>query len=361
MNSYLYNMNSPLLGVHAFYSSQIDEGQFKSVELVCQLASALYWRKNFGPIGLFTSPERESQLIKYGLHHAYSFVDTVHHEEVVMHENPRYWAYPKMLTAKRLSLDFDKFCMLDTDLYIKTREHFDFNSSILTYHGEKTDATDYPGVGYITGTQLYDLAELESPVENWTPWATNTAILYFNGVADFIHEWMYHVDKIIENSHKWESIIGAGDQIFVEQYLLPNLAKDRGVAIKTYLNADWIPGEKVNVTHFNPEMEAWILHESIKEANSKFSNVFHLWGLKYSLNYAVVRQEVLGKILSDLDQDFPHLNEAYPLLMTEVRELYKDQTDYGLGILVKDKLKAQKDGKSKKISSANTRKSKFST
>lgn len=353
-------MNSPLLGVHAFYSSQIDEGQFKSVELVCQLASALYWRKNFGPIGLFTSPERESQLIKYGLHHAYSFVDTVHHEEVVMQENPRFWSYSKMLTAKRLSLDFDKFCMLDTDFYIKTRADFDFNSDILTYHGEKTDSTDYPGVGYIPGEDLYKLAELASPVKSWTPWATNTALLYFNGVANFIHEWMHHVDQIIENSHKWKTIIGAGDQIFVEQYLLPNLAKERGVSIKTYLPADWIPGEKNNVNHLNPEMEAWILHESLSEARPKFNNTFHIWGLKHNLNYAVVRHDVIGKILSDLDQDFPNLDESYPLLMAEVRELYKDQNDYGLGILIKDKLKAQKNGKSKKISTANTRKSKFS-
>jgi hypothetical protein len=34
--------------------------------------------------------------------------------------------------------------------------------------------------------------------------------------------------------------------------------------------------------------------------------------------------------------------------------LYKDQNDYGLGILIKDKLKAQKNGKSKKISPTNT-------
>lgn len=347
-------MNSPLLGVHAFYSSEIDEGQFKSVELVCQLASALYWRKSFGPIGLFTSPERESQLVHYGLHNVYSFVDTVHHEQVVMHSNPRFWAYPKMLTAKRLSLDFDKFCMLDTDLYIKTRENFNFDTNILTYHGEKTDSTKYPGVGYIPGEDLYKRAELESPVKEWKPRAANTAILYFNGVSEFIHEWMYHVDQIIENSHKWETIVGAGDQIFVEQYLLPNLAKERGVSMQTYLGADWIPGEKLNVTHFNPEMEGWILYEPLEEAKLKFNNVFHIWGLKHNLNHAVVRQEILGRILSDLDQDFPELDKSYPLLMAEVRELYKDQNDYGLGILTTDKLKAPKNGKSKKISPTST-------
>jgi hypothetical protein len=45
-------MSSPILGVHAFYSTDVDEGEFKSIELLCQLTSALYWRKNFGPIGL---------------------------------------------------------------------------------------------------------------------------------------------------------------------------------------------------------------------------------------------------------------------------------------------------------------------
>jgi hypothetical protein len=259
-----------------------------------------------------------------------------------------------MLTAKRLSLDFDKFCILDTDLYIKTRENFNFDSNILTYHGELTDSAIYPEIGYIPGEYLYNLAELESPVKEWQPRAANTAILYFNGVSPFIHEWMYHVDQIIENSHKWETIGGSGDQIFVEQYLLLNLARERGISVETYLGADWIPGEKVNVTHFNPEMEGWILHEPLEEAKAKFNNVFHIWGLKHCLNPAAVRQEVIGRILNDLDRDFPNLDESYPLLMAEVRELYKDQNDYGLGILIKDKLKAQKNGKSKKISPTNT-------
>ena len=189
-------MSEPILGVHAFYTTDVNEGQFKSVELLCQLASALYWRKSFGPMGLYISPEREAQVFHYGLHNAYTFVDTIHHEHVAMHGSPRFWAYPKMLIAKRLSLDFSKFCVLDADLYIKTRNNFDVDSQMLTFHHEEVDSEEYP---YVSGPRLYEFAEIESPVTKWEAKATNTAILYCNGVAPFIHEWMYHVDQIIES------------------------------------------------------------------------------------------------------------------------------------------------------------------
>lgn len=347
-------MNSPILGVHAFYSNDIDEGMFKSVDLLCQLTSALYWRKNFGPIGLFINPEREARLFHYGLHNAYSFVDTIHHEQVLVNDNPRFWAYPKMMIAKHLSKDFDKFCMLDTDFYIKSRESFNTNANILAFHGELTDATKYPDVGYVPGPDLYKIAELESPIEDWKPKATNTAMLYFNGVSEFIHEWMYHVDQIIDRSHKWEPIIGAGDQIFVEQYLLNNLAMARGLTVETYLNSDWIPGAKHDVTHLDPEIEGWVHNEPLDEVIKKFNNVLHIWGLKHNLNYAIVRLQVLGRILSDLDRDFPGIDESYPVLLAEARELYKDQSDHYIGILTKDTPKKKKDGKSKKLRPATS-------
>lgn len=342
-------MNSPVLGVHAFYTSDVDQGPFKSVELLCQLASALYWRKNFGPVGLFISPEREAQVFHYGLHNVYSFVDTIHHEQVLMHGSPRFWAYPKMMIAKHLSLDFDKFCMIDADLYIKSRDFFDFDSQILTYHGEKTDAEKYPNVGYVNATDLYKIAGIDNPIKNWENRATNTAILYLNGVSEFIHEWMYHVDNIVDNSYKWEPIVGAGDQIFVEQYLLNNLAKDRGIRINTYLNSDWLPGEKINVTHLDPNMEGWVHYEDIKTVEAKFKNVFHIWGLKHNLNYAEIRRLVLGRIFEDLDRDFPGLDKSYPVLFAEARAIYEDQTDHFVGILSTDKPKKRKNGKSEKL------------
>ena len=354
-------MNEPILGVHAFYSSDVDEGVFKSVDLLCQLTSALYWRKNFGPIGLYISPEREAQLFHYGLHNAYSFVDTIHHEQVLMRSDARFWAYPKMLIAKHVSLDFNKFCMIDTDLYIKSRDFFNTDAQILTFHGEITNADKYPSVGYVNGADLYKAAELESPVEKWSPRAVNTAILYCNGASEFIHEWMHHADMIVENSHKWEPIIGAGDQIFIEQYLLSNLAEARGINIETYLKSDWIPGEKINVTHLDPEMVGWIHNEPLDIVKKKFNNVLHIWGLKYNLNYAIVRLQLLGRILEDLDRDFPGIDQSYPVLLAEARELYKDQTDYNLGILTKDTPKQIKNGKSKKLRPTPNRKSNSSS
>ena len=126
---------------------------------------------------------------------------------------------------------------------------------------------------------------------------------------------------------------------------MPSLASEYGINIQTYLNSSWIPGPKVDAMHIYPDMYGWIHNESIEEVKEKFDNVFHIWGLKHNLNYAIVRQAVLGRILSDLDQDFPELDKSYPLLMAEVRELYKDQNNYGLGILTTDKLKASKNGK----------------
>jgi len=354
-------MSEPILGVHAFYSTDVDEGEFKSIELLCQLTSALYWRKNFGPIGLYISPEREAQVFHYGLHNAYSFVDTLHHEMVLSHGSPRFWAYPKMMIAKHISKDFNKFCMIDTDLYIKSRDFFNTDAQILTFHGEITNADKYPDVGYVPGPDLYKLAELESPIDEWKPRAVNTALLYCNGVAEFIHEWMYHVDRIVENSNKWEPIIGAGDQIFVEQYLLSNLAEARGINIETYLKSDWIPGAKLNVMHLDPEMEAWIHTEPIDIAKQKFNNVLHIWGLKHSLNYSIVRTELLGRILGDLDRDFPEIDKSYPVLLAEARALYKDQTDKYLGILSKDKPKERKNGKSKKLRSTTNGKGNVSS
>jgi hypothetical protein len=172
---------------------------------------------------------------------------------------------------------------------------------------------------------------------------------------------MHHADMIVENSHKWEPIIGAGDQIFIEQYLLSNLAEARGINIETYLKSDWIPGEKINVTHLDPEMVGWIHNEPLDIVKKKFNNVLHIWGLKYNLNYAIVRLQLLGRILEDLDRDFPGIDQSYPVLLAEARELYKDQTDYNLGILTKDTPKQIKNGKSKKLRPTPNRKSNSSS
>lgn len=354
-------MDSPILGVHAFYTTDVDNGRYKSVELLCQLASALYWRKNFGPIGLFISPEREFQLIHYGLHNAYSFVDTIQHEKVVMSGDPRFWAYPKMLIAKNLSLEFERFCMLDADLYIKNREFFNIDAQLLTYHMEKTDMPNFPELGYVPGKELYDFAGLKSPIKNWESRAVNTALLYCNGIPGFIQEWMTHVDDIIANSYKWEIIKGSGDQIFVEQYLLYNLAKERGISVQTYLNSEWLPGKWREELHTDPTMSGWAHYEDTEIVNKKFDNIFHIWGLKHSLTYGKVRTSILGRILSDLDRDFPNLDKSYPILLAEARELYKDKSDHVIGILSKDNPKEIKNGKSKKLRPTTNRKDNISS
>jgi hypothetical protein len=113
--------------------------------------------------------------------------------------------------------------------------------------------------------------------------------------------------------------------------------------------------------HLDPEMEAWIHTEPINIAKQKFNNVLHIWGLKHSLNYSIVRTELLGRILGDLDRDFPEIDKSYPVLLAEARALYKDQTDKYLGILSKDKPKERKNGKSKKLRSTTNGKGNISS
>ena len=230
-----------------------------------------------------------------------------------------------MQVTAAMGKSFSQVCMLDRDFYIKSQKYFDADAQLLAYH-EETVNFENPRSGYPNPEGLYQVAEVENPIDDWGKTAFNTGMLYLNGAEELMDHWLFHSSIIIRNSHKWMPLPVSGDMTFIEQYLLSALCKAMKINAKTYLNAEWTY-QPANHTEINEKN--WKYSDPLEIFSEKLNQeTFHAWGLKTMYYLGKVRTEILTRVITDLKTDFPGIELVYDKLFAEAEALLADTSDY---------------------------------
>ena len=125
-----------LTAYHVYYQSK-DFGKYYEIDLMIQLASVLFWKKNYGPIKLYCNQRFLDTLKQYNLDQCYDEINVDLLENIPYKSYlPKYWSFCKIYALNHISKIEDRFVILDTDLFILQDLGLDFNTDLLLYHPE---------------------------------------------------------------------------------------------------------------------------------------------------------------------------------------------------------------------------------
>lgn len=276
-------------GYHIYYHFQKEENTYEYIDFLCQLCSILFWKKNFGYIELICNQEFLEKVEKWGLDKYYDDINTTLFESLPHKEKlETFWSFPKIYAIKHISNFVDKFCVLDTDLWIYESIEFNEDHQLVGYHREDiTDSEENPYLNpdrYIN--ENYD----------WSVKPINCAFLYFNS-KELISEW-YNKSIEVVNSFKEEKSNNSADTLFIEQRLLPTICKDLEMKHSTIIENTYLPGAKKDGSEWSPYIGF------TTENYERFNNIKHIWGLKKMYKDDSIRNIILSVCKLSLDYYF---------------------------------------------------------
>lgn len=326
-------MYKKLDGYHAYYAYPNYENPFAHLNVLVQLASALYWKKYFGKIHLVCNLAHLETLQIYGVDKVYDSIDLKMLADMDSFES-RYWSLSKIHLAGKLAEIKERFTILDTDLWLnKIPKLFNLSKDFIGLHRETFDVTDencaYPGPYTFIG-------EEEAAKYDWSTLPINCGLMYFNN-PDLVREWCAFAKLVIERNrltpHPKSSL--AVETIFIEQRVLPTLATHRGYNIGTIIPSTYYTtnvsasahtssnNTSSNVDSSNHQnssggkREDWIpSFSSSPLMQDCFDTVRHVWGLKLQFADPSVRKNLAGLVVRELERDGFNLSK-YKMLISD--------------------------------------------
>lgn len=307
-------------GYHTYYKFENEfrksHQEFEAIDVLAQLTSILFWKKNYGSIKLYCNTDHLDLIRKYGIDCEYDSIDTdLLNSMPYKDKASRYWSFSKIHAAKEISKYDKEFCIIDTDLWIKEPNLISTDSDFSLYHEEHFD----PNVGFNNYHDPINWMD-ETKEYDWTCWPMNCAIMYFkNRTTELIGAWYNEVTKVIlldKNPDNLKNKLNSA--IFIEQRLLPTIANRIGLKYDSIKpNAFLVRTFKENI-EWNKKWQPFLnsSDESLKIEHS----IIHLWGKRMRYNEDWIRKNVLKQILRDLEQ-FPGIREKYKQLFNECYEL----------------------------------------
>jgi len=308
-------------GYHTYYRFEHDffknNNKYEAIEVLAQLASILFWKKNYGPIKLYANTEHLNILKKYGIEKEYDSIDTDLLDSIPYKDKiNRYWSFSKIYVAKELAKSNTEFCIIDVDLWIKESGLIKTDSDFSLFHEEHFDEN----LGY---TNYHDPINWmhEDDVEkfDWSCWPMNCAIMYFkNRTKELIDTWYNEVTKVIVLDKDPENVKNKKSTVFVEQRLLPTVANKLGISYSSIKpNAFLVYTFKQNIV-WNQKWKPFLnsSDESLRIENL----ITHIWGRKYKYNEDFFRRHAINEIIVDLQQ-FPGIEQKYQKLFNDCYQL----------------------------------------
>lgn len=269
-------MTQKLIGVHVFEKSGPIE--WEPLLASIQLISALSWKMHHGRIELYANSEWLDVLRGYGIDQAYDSINIIEPENADSPINRSiYWAWPKMRIARNLTANH---VMLDTDLWINSPIEIDESCDFMGFH-EETWSSSNPTNPYPDFDQIIDKADLGRWDKAVNP--VNCALLWINNPS-LLNEWLTKAEEIVVSTGEGRIADPKQfvHQVFVEQRLLPMIAKERSLRYKTFLPIvyqshvmDMGMGEC-----WIPEPDSWSI-----EILEKVKSFIHIWGCKKMWTY----------------------------------------------------------------------------
>ena len=311
-------------GYHTFYKFENDfwknnPEEWDAIDVLAQLTSILFWKKNYGPIKLYANTDHLNLIKKYGIEQEYDFIDT-DLLDAVPHKDKasRYWSFSKIHAAKEIAKHDTEFCIIDTDLWLKEPGLLKTDCDFTAFHEERFDINKGFN-NYHDAINWMDQHEVDK--FDWSCWPVNCAIMYFkNRTQELINAWYDEVTNVIlldKNPECQKNI--SNSAIFVEQRMLPTIANKLGVSYNNIKpNAFLVSSFKDNVEWNN----SWIPTLSSSEESIRIEkSIVHIWGKRVKYRNDEFRRRILYSIIMDISTAFPGIHTKYETLFKECHDL----------------------------------------
>lgn len=312
-------MYETLDGYHAYYAYPDHQNPYGHLNVLVQLASALYWKKHFGKIHLVCNLTHLKNLQLYGVDKVYDSIDLNMLDDMDSFEQ-RYWSLCKIHLAGKLSVIKERFTILDTDLWLKgIPKLFNMSKDFIGLHREAFDITEhtcaYPEPYTFIG-------EEEASKYDWSTLPINCGFMYFNN-AELVDEWYAFAKLVIKknltNIHPKSGL--AVETIFIEQRALPTIATDRGYNIGTLIPSTYYTTNMSSKlqTSGGGQKEDWSpTFSSSPIMQDCFNKIKHVWGLKLEFYNPNVRKGLSSLVLQNFKEDGIDVSEYCTLLQDNV-------------------------------------------
>lgn len=301
---------------HVYYLKEYEEKNYEFIDALAQIASIIFWKKNHGSVSLYCNSEYLKFTDKWDITKLYDSVNTNLLDNIPYQEYlEKYWSFPKIHAIRDISDKNTEFVVLDTDLWIHEKIEIDNSFNFIGYHPEL--AIVDPNNPYINPHNFVSYDDYIN--YDWSVRPINCAFLYFNS-KDLIDEWYKMTLKVINRNKNIEKRQGSSDTIFIEQRILPTLAKKMNLNFGTLIPNVYQP--HIQSDEFGNE---WNPKVGFDDMNKYMTwNIKHIWGLKKSYENADIRGMIVSTLLIGLDQFFPNWENDYKKISDEINKLNQD-------------------------------------
>ena len=286
-----------MIGYHIYYQKN---KEINFVEISSQFASALFWKKNFGPIRLYCNSKFLETISLYKLDSLYDEINVDILDNIPYNSKTllKYWSLPKLYAANEISKLESTYCILDTDLWITNYFDWDKSKDFLAFHYESFDLKNKHNPYLIPSSFIDDYNEKE-----WDVLAMNCAFMYINN-QKMVFDWFEYADKVVK-LNKTAKTKNKKDvyTLFIEQRVITYICEKLKLNYGTFITNVYISGLKDDKDSWNPELD-------FLEAPQKY--IKHIWGLKNF--YDSITLKLLDSIYNDIHSEFGFLEIDFPEL-----------------------------------------------
>ena len=298
-----------MIGYHIYYQKN---NEINFVEISSQLASALFWKKYFGPIRLYCNSKFLETISLYKLDSLYDeinvdILDNITYSTKIL---SKYWSIPKLYAANEISKSETTYCILDTDLWITNYFEWDISKDFLAFHYENFDLKNKNNPYLIPSAFIDDYKE-----KDWDLMAMNCAFMYINN-QQMVFDWFKYVDNVIK-LNKTVKTKNKKDvyTLFIEQRAITYICEKLKLNYGTLIPNIFISG-------LSSDKEPWTPKLNVSNLPQKY--IKHIWGLKKF--YDSITLKLLDTIYNDIHSEFGFLEIDFPDLYIKRLTIIQNET-----------------------------------
>lgn len=298
-----------MIGYHIYYQKN---NEINFVEISSQLASALFWKKYFGPIRLYCNSKFLETISLYKLDSLYDeinvdILDNITYSPKIL---SKYWSIPKLYAANEISKSESTYCILDTDLWITNSFDWDKSKDFLAFHYENFDLKNKNNPYLIPSAFIDDYKE-----KDWNLMAMNCAFMYINN-QQMVFDWFKYADSVIK-LNKTVKTKNKKDvyTLFIEQRAITYICEKLKLNYGTLIPNIFISG-------LSSDKELWTPKLNVSNLPQKY--IKHIWGLKKF--YDSITLKLLDTIYNDIHSEFGFLEIDFPELYIKRLTIIQNET-----------------------------------
>lgn len=302
-----------LNGFHVYYQREVKEDSFDVINYLVQYSSILHWKKFYGPIHLYCNSLFLETLKSYGMDHLYDSINVEFLDSISSEKLEKFWSYCKLLSIRDISTKYQKFVVLDLDLWLKPGVEINQNLNLVAYHRE--NISDHPNNPYISPDNFLDTQKWNF---DWSVRPLNCAILYFNS-KKLIDMWVSIAQEVVNSSDTISTNTISSDTIFIEQRLLAVVCDKLDLDVETLIDNVYYPEVSINNQGLEWSPRIGHTYENL-EITSKIK---HVWGLKKRYDDPQIRNLILEVCIDSLDHNFTNWVDNATTLVNKIWQLQK--------------------------------------